>query len=127
MVNTSVVSLVRSAYPTRELVGVPRWVETERYDVNAKTEGNSTREQITLMLQALLADRFKLAVHDETRELPVFALIVVRGDLRHGQSADSKCCAAMCVDVRRRNTSSRRTAHVEDRRSLWKAGRPRRH
>jgi uncharacterized protein (TIGR03435 family) len=84
MVNAAVVSLIRSAYPTLELVGVPSWVESEPYDVNAKAEGNPTREQITLLLQALLADRFKLAVHEETRERPVFTLVVAHNDGRFG-------------------------------------------
>jgi uncharacterized protein (TIGR03435 family) len=84
MVNTAVVSLIRAAYPGRagELAGAPGWVLTEQYDVNATAGGSPTREQMQLMLQALLADRFKLAVHDETRELPVFALVVARDDRR---------------------------------------------
>lgn len=84
MVNTAVTSLIRSAYPARELVDVPSWVESEPYDVNAKAEGNPPREQISLMLQALLADRFKLAVHTETRERSIFALVVARHDRQLG-------------------------------------------
>jgi uncharacterized protein (TIGR03435 family) len=102
MVNTAVISLIRSAYPTRELVNVPRWVESEPYDVNAKAEGNPTREQITLMLQALLADRFKLAVHGETRERPVFALVVARNDGRLGPGLLPSKVDCEAVNVARR-------------------------
>jgi uncharacterized protein (TIGR03435 family) len=84
MVNAAVTSLIRSAYPTLELVDVPGWVGSEPYDVTAKAEGMPTREQMMLMLQALLADRFKLVVHEETRERPVFALVVARNDRRLG-------------------------------------------
>ena len=49
---------------------------SEQFDIEAKAEGNPTAEQINLMLQSLLADRFKLAAHRETRQLPVFALVL---------------------------------------------------
>ncbi len=44
------------------------------YEIDAKAQGNPTKDQMRLMLQSLLADRFKLAVHFETRQLPVLAL-----------------------------------------------------
>ena len=48
---------------------------TDRYDVIAKVSPDASKEQRMLMLQALLAERFKLAVHRETRELPIYALV----------------------------------------------------
>ena len=82
MVNRSISTLIREAYPTQEteLFGAPAWVASDPYDVNAKGEGNPTGEEIRLMLQSLLAERFKLTVHYETREGPVFALVLARGD-----------------------------------------------
>jgi uncharacterized protein (TIGR03435 family) len=56
--------------------GLPNWSDSERFDIEAKTEGETTPGQKRLMLQSLLADRFKLAVHWETRQLPVFALVL---------------------------------------------------
>ena len=47
------------------------------YDIEARAEGNPTKDQMRLMTQSLLADRFKLKVHFETREGPVFALTLV--------------------------------------------------
>lgn len=52
------------------------WANTNRYDIQGRASGDPTKDQIRLMLQALLADRFKLALHFETRQLPVFALVL---------------------------------------------------
>ena len=84
MVNRSVATLIREAYPAQvpELLGAPAWVTSDPYDVIAKGEGDPTREQIRMMLQTLLAERFKLEVHVETQERPVFALVSARSDGR---------------------------------------------
>ena len=55
---------------------LPEWANTNRYDIQAKAEGNPTKDQMRLMMQALLADRFKLAFRYETRQVPVFALVL---------------------------------------------------
>src|SRR5580704_13057466 len=52
----------------------PKWASSDRFDIQARVGGNPTKDQFRLMMQALLADRFKLAVHPETPQLPVFAL-----------------------------------------------------
>jgi uncharacterized protein (TIGR03435 family) len=51
-------------------------VTTDRFDIDGKAQGNPTKDQMRLMVQSLLADRFRLAVHYETRQLPVFALVL---------------------------------------------------
>lgn len=55
---------------------LPKWAQTDRFDVEARAEGNPTKDQMRLMMQSLLADRFKLALHIETRQLPVYALVL---------------------------------------------------
>jgi uncharacterized protein (TIGR03435 family) len=55
---------------------LPKWATTNRYDIEARASGNPTKNQVRLMMQALLADRFKLALHYETRQVPVFALVL---------------------------------------------------
>jgi uncharacterized protein (TIGR03435 family) len=55
---------------------LPKWVTTVRFDIEARAEGNPTKDQMRLMMQALLADHFRLAVHYETQQVPVFALIL---------------------------------------------------
>jgi uncharacterized protein (TIGR03435 family) len=56
------------------LDGVPDWMISTRYTIEARAKGNPTKDQFRLMMQALLAERFHLAVHYETHEIPVYAL-----------------------------------------------------
>src|SRR5262245_2301395 len=78
--NEPLLELVRSAFQVREyqIIG-PDWLKFDRYDVRAKAPDGAAQDQIPLMLQSLLADRFKMKFHRETRELPILALIVARG------------------------------------------------
>jgi len=55
---------------------LPKWVSTDSFDVQARAEGNSTQDQMCLMLRSLLADRFGLTVHVETAQPPVLALVL---------------------------------------------------
>jgi bla regulator protein BlaR1 len=56
------------------LARLPKWVSTDRFEILARAVGNPTKDQMRLMMQSLLADRFKLAVHFETQKAPVLAL-----------------------------------------------------
>lgn len=90
-------SLIRSAYRIQgyQLVGAPGWFSTKRYDISAKADESPAPTQQTL-LRALLKDQFKLVVHDETREMPVFGLVLSRSDGRLGPKlvkSDSDCAA----------------------------------
>lgn len=58
------------------LAHLPKWVSLDSYAINAQAEGNPTKDQMRLMMQSLLADRFKLAVHFETKKGPVLALVL---------------------------------------------------
>jgi len=60
------------------LVGLPDWTRTERYDIRAKTSGPASRQEVLAMLQTLLADRFSMKVHRETRDMDVYALVVAK-------------------------------------------------
>src|SRR5260370_19135171 len=55
---------------------LPKWATTDRYDIQAKAEANPTKHQMRLMMQALLADKFTLVVHYETRQVPVLVLVM---------------------------------------------------
>ena len=57
---------------------MPEWTKSDRYDIEAKVAGEPTKDQMRLMMQALLADRFKLAIHHETQQVPVFALVLAK-------------------------------------------------
>src|SRR5262249_42303666 len=70
--------LIRTAYGVRDyqVVDGPDWINSTRYNIEAKAADAATSAQLMLMLQSLLADRFKLQVHKETRNLPVYELRV---------------------------------------------------
>jgi bla regulator protein blaR1 len=60
---------------SREFSHLPKWVDSDRYRIEARAAtANPTKDQMRLMVQSLLADRFQLAAHFEAREVPVFAL-----------------------------------------------------
>ena len=61
-----------------QLMGAPDWLSSETWSVDARAEGNPTRDELMLMLQLLLEDRFQLKVHRESREMPVYAITVAR-------------------------------------------------
>lgn len=60
--------------PEFQLQGSSGWTETLRYDIDAEASGNPTHDQLLLMLQSLLIERFHLTVHHETEDLPIFVL-----------------------------------------------------
>jgi len=76
--NATLKSLVRIAYGVQDyqISGGPGWADNDRFDVEAKSESNANRDQVLKMIQALLADRFKLKVRQETKEGPIYALVV---------------------------------------------------
>jgi uncharacterized protein (TIGR03435 family) len=78
--------LVIFAYRVRnfQVTGGPGWIDSERYNIDAKAEGapSFNQEYVALQyqrLQTLLRDRFNLTIHRETKELPVYALTVAKG------------------------------------------------
>src|SRR5580704_13368489 len=79
--NVTLVDVIVRVYPTRriQMHGGPEWIDSERFDIVAKadsTEGEVRDEQWAPMVQTLLEDRFRLALHRETKEMPVCALVV---------------------------------------------------
>src|SRR5260370_26374230 len=68
------------AYGVKEFqIEGPRWLEDVRIDIDAKPPAGYKHAQLQLLLRNLLADRFKLAVHHESKEVPAFALVVAKG------------------------------------------------
>jgi len=57
---------------------LPPWATSDRYDIQARAKGNPTKDQMREMMRALLSGRFKLAVHYETREVPVLAWVLAK-------------------------------------------------
>jgi uncharacterized protein (TIGR03435 family) len=74
----TMLDLIRIAYGLQPeaVFGGPQWLEFDRFDIAAKAPAGSSPETVRLMLQSLLTERFKLAVHRDTRPMPAFALAV---------------------------------------------------
>jgi uncharacterized protein (TIGR03435 family) len=72
--------LITNAYQLSffQVVGGPDWVSTDRFDIAAKAPDGAPPEQTRAMLRTLLKDRFKLAVHMETRDTAIYALVKAR-------------------------------------------------
>ena len=86
--NATVRSLVLRAYGLvdAQLIGAPAWLNTERYDIEARAAAapSDGPEALLPMVRTLLAERFKLAAHPDTRELPAYALTFARRDRQLG-------------------------------------------
>jgi uncharacterized protein (TIGR03435 family) len=76
---------------------LPKWANAERLNIEARAPNNNpTKDQFRLMMQSLLADRFKLTTHHETRQIPVFAIVLSRPG-KTGPQLTPHTDDAMCV------------------------------
>jgi uncharacterized protein (TIGR03435 family) len=78
-----------------QISGGPAWIESARYDISAKPDHAPKQDEVPLMLQALLADRFQLKTHHETKELSIYALVLANKDGKLGprltESKEGSC------------------------------------
>jgi uncharacterized protein (TIGR03435 family) len=93
VVNNELANVIDNAYGIRryQLVGAPDWVDSDRYNIRAKAAADVTREELMLMVQSLLAERFKLKVHRETREMPIYILKVSKAGLTAPRAVGGTC------------------------------------
>ena len=78
--NVSLEILLTAAYQVSSdrVIGMPEWSNSRHFNVEATSESNPPKEEKRLMLRSLLADRFKLAGHHETRKMKIYALELVK-------------------------------------------------
>lgn len=77
--------------PLPEIQGAPDWID-DRYAITAKAEGGASDGMMNgPMLKALLEERFKLKIHRETKEVPVYELTVARGGLKAPRFIAGNC------------------------------------
>jgi uncharacterized protein (TIGR03435 family) len=92
----TMVDLVRIAYgvDADKVLGGPAWLETDRFDIIAKAPQSTPPDTVKLMLQNLLADRFKLVVHKDTKPLAGYALTVGKGKpkMKEAEGSGSPGC-----------------------------------
>ena len=94
--NVTLRRLVLNAYQLQDvqLAGGPGWIASERFDIEAQADASTLRSRLPAMLQGLLAERFKLTVHTEKRELSMYALVLARSDGRLGPKLRKTGCDA---------------------------------
>ncbi len=81
--NQTLARLIERAYSAKPFqVTGPGWMKEVKFDIAAKYPPNTNREDRPIMLRTLLEDRFKLAVHHETKEMPGYALVVAKGGFK---------------------------------------------
>ena len=102
MRNTTLMGMLSNAFPIRphdEIPGMPSWGTTATFDVEAKMDdelaaelaklhGDERYNKRKLMLQALLADRFKMRFHYESRERPIYSLQIAKGGFKLKEAAE---------------------------------------
>ena len=96
--HTTVETLILFAYNLQrfEVISGPDWIRRDYFDLNAKAASDVSTDDLRLMVQSLLGDRFKLVVHTERREIDAFALVPARADGQPGpylQRVDDDCKA----------------------------------
>ena len=86
MVGMPVRLLIAQSYEIHDsqIIGGPDWLGAQGYDISATLTGTPSPEQRRMMMKTLLRDRFKLTFHAEKRDLPLYALVVLRSDGRLG-------------------------------------------
>jgi uncharacterized protein (TIGR03435 family) len=97
--NMTLLQIIRFAYAeglgtNLEITGGPNWLDKDRFDVEAKAEGPATPPELRQMMRTLLAERFALKSHPDTKEVNVYALVLARSDGKLGpkiQPWDGKC------------------------------------
>ncbi len=92
----TMLDLIRIAYQVapETILGGPNWLEFDRFDIAAKAPAQSSPETVRRMLQSLLADRFRLAVHNDMRPMPAYVLSKRKGKLNITASSgtgDAEC------------------------------------
>jgi uncharacterized protein (TIGR03435 family) len=78
--NTTLLNALARAYDVKGYqIDGPAWIRTERYDILAKAGDGTPKDQLPLMMQALLSERFQLKLHREQREMNAFVLVAGKG------------------------------------------------
>jgi uncharacterized protein (TIGR03435 family) len=78
--------------------GGEKWIETDRYDIVAKTQPTESSDTLRVMVQSMLADRFKLKVHKEAQPVTVYALTVSKSKLQEANPNSRSTCVRSAVD-----------------------------
>lgn len=102
--NVPLLVIIQAAYrlDQDQIEGEPGWIGRERFDITAKADQPTSQERLREMLRALLADRFRLVAHTETRDAQVYALVMASRDGKPGPNLrlGTTGCAALRASAR---------------------------
>ena len=110
-------ALIKQAYGVEDtqISGGPNWLTHDMFEINAKPSAPASADELRLMLQTLLSERFKLTLHRETRQLPVYSLVLTKsgsklqpadGDVRGVSSGPALLRGTMDTAAIARNLTS---------------------
>jgi uncharacterized protein (TIGR03435 family) len=86
----SLKTLLQTAYQVKNYqIEGPDWLDAERFDITATMPPTTTKEQFSIMLQSLLADRFRLVLHRATKDGPMYSLVLAKGGPKLKESGDT--------------------------------------
>jgi uncharacterized protein (TIGR03435 family) len=116
----SLFKLILTAYRLKpyQLSG-PEWMRAQRFDIAAKIPDGASREQIPEMLQALLAERFKLSMHRDNKEQLVLALVVGKNGLKLKESTESDARVPAAAPGEMSLYTADGEAHMEKNGGAW--------
>jgi uncharacterized protein (TIGR03435 family) len=124
MRNVTLKDMITAAYSIKDhQLSAPAWLKSDRYDVVAKSDAPATADRIKLMLQGLLAERFKLEIHRESRDLAVAAMIVAKNGPKLGK-AKPEGQSAIGIDGGKMTFQNYSMSKLADYLSQRSAGRP---
>lgn len=85
--------LMERAYQVQpfQISGGPEWINSERYTIDARAAGAAGHDQVSLMLQSLLVDRFQLKIHRESRVVPLYDLVLAKGGPKLPPPREGSC------------------------------------
>ncbi len=97
--NLTVRSIIQRAYQVQyvQIAGGPSWIETDRFDIDAKAPTAVPQDQMLPMIQSLLAERFHLALHHEQRPTSIYALIMAHREGKPGPQLRPFDCTDQAV------------------------------
>lgn len=100
-VDSTLQTCIRWAYDVRDfqIIGAPGWLNSDRYDIHAKAPTTTSEQQVRVMLQGLLGERFGLKLHHDTKELPMYSLVVLKGDSKGGSKLKKSTSGVSTLSV----------------------------
>src|SRR5262245_60553536 len=95
MNNIRPLPLIQGAYrlPIGRVVGAPEWARSDHFDIDAQVDGDSSGDQMGTLLRRILVEKFNLIAHRETRDLPIYGLMLARSDGTPGPRARTSACS----------------------------------